>query len=219
MHHVAVVESPSEGCLALHYSRADDLSMSPNPAFARPAAALAARSVIGGGPAVYHLVVAIGPDDPAWFEFGRHDGPDLEPGFVEEAEQAWWDANDRQYYRDTAPLRWLLALCLSLTKAESDRAKEAADRAGVEGRDWVGRALEAYLARPEPETPPADVAARMEALRGAARVLADDLCVYLEEEGAYPDGFGERLEALSRRTGAPRVWLVGRAVLAALGDA
>src|SRR5262249_20818628 len=101
----------------------------------------------------------------------------------------------------------------------SDRAQEAADRAGVEGRDWVGRALEAYLSRPEPETPPAGVAARMEAFRGTARALADDLYVYVEEEGAYPDGVGARLEPLPRRPGAPRVWLARRAVLAALGDA
>jgi hypothetical protein len=219
MHHVAVVESPSEGCLELCYLRADELSMSPNPAYARPAAALAARSVGGGGPAVYHLVVAIRPDGPAWFEFGRHDGPDLEPGFVEEAEQACWDARDREFDQYTATLRRMPALRLSLAQTEFDRVVDAANRAGVEGRDWVGRALEAYMSRSAPETPPADVEAQMEALRGDAQAIAEYINIYLEEEGAYPDGFGERLEALSVRTGAPRVWLVRRAVLAALGDA
>jgi hypothetical protein len=223
MHQVAVVECRCGGCLELRFYWADELTGHRDPAVARQAAALAARGA-GDGLGDYHLLVIDGDglDAPAWFEFVRHDGSDLEPGLVEEAEQAWWAREVREHEQFMAQFRWMLALRLHLIEAEFDRVVEAAKRAGVEGRDWVGRALEDYMARPVPEAPPADAAATMGVLRGAALVEAFEMGVYLfhhsDEEDAYPDEFYGRVDALSRRTGAPPVWLVRRAILTALGD-
>jgi hypothetical protein len=215
-HHVTVFGIGCNSDLTLRFLPAVALTGHSVSAVRGEAAELAVTTILGGRGADYYLLLdAADLTGPAWFTFVRPDGVDSDPGLVEAAEAAGAVGTDLYPVEQMARLGWVLAMLLSFTKVEFVRVVEAVDLAGVEGRVWVGGALEAYLTRPDPETPPADVAF-MEFLRGAALDLAHALFMDFEDEDAYTDGLGEPLQALSRRTGAPPAWLVRCAVMSAL---